>query len=156
MMLTSKRTGNGGFGTLLNGEQVRRVQHEGRTLYMAVDVVAALGVSRRAEQYWTNLKDQGPAVAAAVTQVSLAATDGMTPIAVDAVDLEGVLRVVQSIPSAKAERVRKWLAQTARERLEEETNPELAAMRTRRLYEQKGYSRRWVDKRLRGSARGRS
>src|SRR5215212_1859131 len=67
-------------------------------------------------------------------------------------EIDRVRRFVESIPMAdrEGERVRKWLAATARERLEEEKNPELAVLRTRRLYEQKGYSRRWVDKRLRG------
>src|SRR4051812_33593899 len=83
-------------------------------------------------------------------QVTFAAGDAGEAVILDGVTLEGVLRLVQSIPTAKAERVRRWLAQTARERLEEEKNPELAVMRTRRLYESKGYSRRWVDKRLRG------
>jgi DNA-damage-inducible protein D len=148
-MMASKRS-NGGFNALLKGEQVRRAQHDGRTLYAAVDVVAALGASRRSAACWAELKGREPAIAGMVTQVMLPAGDGAEPAEVDAVDLEGVLRLAQSIPSAKAERVRKWLATTARERLEEETNPELAVMRTRRLYEQKGYSRRWVDKRLRG------
>ena len=149
-MLATKRTGSGGFGGLLNGEHVRRVQHHGRTLYAAVDVVAALGGSRRAAQYWTELKANEPALAAVATSVMFPAIDGADPVQTDALDLEGVLRLAQTIPSAKAERVRKWLAQTACERLEEEKNPELAVVRTRRLYEQKGYSRRWVDKRLRG------
>ena len=149
-MLMSKRTSGGGFGALLNGEQVRRAQQDGRTLYAAVDVVAALGASRRAAEYWTGLKANEPAVAAMVTQVMLPGADGAEAVQVDGIDLDGVLRLAQSVPSAKAERVRKWLAQTARERLEEEKNPELAVMRTRRLYEQRGYSRRWVDKRLRG------
>jgi hypothetical protein len=67
----------------------------------------------------------------------------------EALDLEGVLRLVQSIGSPKAERIRTWLARNARERLEEAENPELAILRTRRAYEQEGYSRRWIDQRLR-------
>jgi len=71
---------------------------------------------------------------------------------VQGLDFESVRRFVESIPAADrdAQRVGKWLLRAARERLEEEQNPELAVLRTRRLYEQKGYSRRWVDKRLRG------
>jgi len=71
---------------------------------------------------------------------------------VQGLDFESVRRFVESIPAADrdAQCVGKWLLRAARERLEEEQNPELAVLRTRRLYEQKGYSRRWVDKRLRG------
>ena len=60
------------------------------------------------------------------------------------------LRLVQSIRSPRAERIRLWLAESAKQRIEEMENPELAVLRTRELYERKGYSRRWIDKRLRG------
>jgi hypothetical protein len=66
------------------------------------------------------------------------------------VDLPGVLRLVQAIPSPRAEKLKTWLARTAVERMAEAQNPELAVLRTRKLYESRGYSRRWVDKRLRG------
>jgi hypothetical protein len=139
------------LSVLLNSEQVRRaLTHEGRTLYAAVDVVAALSGARQPAEFWADLKVREPALAAICQPLSFAMSADTPPVTLDAVDVEGVLRLVQSIPTARAERVRRWLAQTARERLEEEKNPELAVLRTRRLYESKGYSRRWVDKRLRG------
>ena len=150
-MTVAKRSTHGGLNALLSGDPVRRTQQEGKLLFAAVDVVAALTGGRQPAVYWADLKTREPALAAVAAQVPFpAAVDGGEPVVLDAVDLEGVLRLVQSIPTTKAERVRRWLAQTARERLEEEKNPELAVMRTRRLYEQRGYSRRWVDKRLRG------
>jgi DNA-damage-inducible protein D len=150
-MTVTKRTSQGGFAALLSGETVRRVlTQEGRTLYAAVDVVAALSGSRQPAEYWADLKVREPALANLSQPISFAPDAEALPASLDGVDIEGVLRLVQSIPTARAERVRRWLAQTARERLEEENNPELAVMRTRRLYESKGYSRRWVDKRLRG------
>jgi len=150
-MMVSKRSSQGGFAALLSGETVRRVlTQEGRTLYAAVDVVAALSGSRQPAEYWADLKVREPALANLSQPISFAPDADALPVTLDGVDIEGVLRLVQSIPTARAERVRRWLAQTARERLEEENNPELAVMRTRRLYESKGYSRRWVDKRLRG------
>jgi hypothetical protein len=146
-----KQRTHGGLNTLLGGERVRRTQQEGKLLFAAVDVVATLANARQPAAYWANLKTREPALADVVVQVPFGtAVEGGEPVVLDAVSIEGVLRLVQSVPTAKAERVRKWLAQTARERLEEEKNPELAVVRTRRLYEQKGYSRRWVDKRLRG------
>ena len=150
-MTVVKRSSNGGLNALLGAEQVRRSQQDGKVRYAAVDVVAALTNGRQPAAYWADLKTREPALAVVAVQVPFPpAVEGEEPVVLDAVDVEGILRLVQSIPTAKAERVRRWLAQTARERLEEETNPELAVMRTRRLYEQRGYSRRWVDKRLRG------
>jgi hypothetical protein len=145
-----KRTTNGSLNALLNGDAVRRTQLDGRTLYAAVDVVAALTHGRQPAVYWADLKTREPALGEICTPAVFAGAEGTEAVTADAVDVEGVLRLVQSIPTAKAERLRRWVAQTARERLEEEKNPELAVVRTRRLYEQKGYSRRWVDKRLRG------
>lgn len=136
---------------LLNGELVRRVEtQDGRELYAAEDVVTALTHTADPAKYLEELKIREPALARVCEPAVFVRGHGAEPVRLDAVDVEGVLRLVQSIPSARAERLRRWLAATARERLEEESNPELAAMRTRRLYEQRGYSRRWVDKRLRG------
>jgi DNA-damage-inducible protein D len=145
-----KRSTHGGLNALLGSEHVRRIQQDGKILFAAVDIVAALTSGRQPEVYLADLKTREPALEGLCAQVTFAAGDAGEAATLDGVTLEGVLRLVQSIPTAKAERVRRWLAQTARERLEEEKNPELAVMRTRRLYEQKGYSRRWVDKRLRG------
>ena len=69
-----------------------------------------------------------------------------------AADTEQLLRLIQSIPSPKAEPFKLWLAQVGFERLEEIENPELAAKRMRLIYEQKGYSEAWIEKRLRGIA----
>jgi DNA-damage-inducible protein D len=145
-----KRSTHGGLNALLGSEQVRRTQQEGKVLFAAVDIVAALTSGRQPEVYLADLKTREPALEGLCAQVTFPAGDMGETVILDAVNIEGVLRLVQSIPTAKAERIRRWLTHTARERLEEEKNPELAVMRTRRLYEQKGYSRRWVDKRLRG------
>jgi DNA-damage-inducible protein D len=149
-MNVTKRSTHGGFGNLLGSEVRRVLTADGRTVYAVVDLVEQLAGTRQPAEYWADLKLREPVLASLCRQVSYAASEDAEPVTLDAVDVEGVLRLVQSIPTARAERVRRWLAQTARERLEEEKNPELAVMRTRRLYESKGYSRRWVDKRLRG------
>jgi hypothetical protein len=136
---------------LLSGQEVRRTQQDGKVLFAAMDVAGALTSGRQPEMVWADLKTREPALAGVCVQVAFPGVGkGAEAVTLDAVDLEGVLRLVQSIPTTRAERLRRWLAQTARERLEEEKNPDLAVMRTRRLYEQRGYSRRWVDKRLRG------
>lgn len=131
-----------GLKALLHGDAVRRFQHDGRTLYAVVDVVAALAETGKPTEFWNDLKTREPSLA----DVAESTGDG----AVEAVDLDGVLRLVQSIASPRAERIKRWLAQSARQRLEEADNPELALLRARKLYEHKGYPPRWVDKRLRG------
>ena len=70
----------------------------------------------------------------------------------DCANTEGILRIIQSIPSPKAEPFKRWLAKVGYERIEEIENPELAQKRMKILYEQKGYSKDWIDKRLRGIA----
>ena len=156
-MMRTKRVTQSGFIGLLqgNGGEIRRVDRGGRTLYAAIDVVAALSNPDVAPEMWELMKQDEPVLTGLVEMAVFPDDQQMLPgqedaAATDAVDLEGVMRVVQSVPTAKAERIRRWLATNARERLEESENPELAILRTRRLYEQRGYSRRWVDKRLRG------
>src|SRR4051812_22110239 len=140
----------------LRTAKIRQIQRDGRTFFATVDVVAALTNTTVAPSLWADLKRHEPALAALCVAVTFADPQQQSlpsvgeAAATDAVDLEGMLRLVQSVHSPKAERLRRWLAQSARERIEEAENPELAVLRTRRLYEQKGYSRRWVDKRLRG------
>jgi DNA-damage-inducible protein D len=154
--MATKRSILGGIQGLLADGRVRRIEREGRTLYAVVDVIAALADSRRPAEYWADLKLREPALAGLVEAVEFTGVQNEPTLVGDgsevleAATFDGVLRLVQSIPSAKAERIKRWLAATAKERLEEQENPELAVLRTRRLYEQRGYSRQWVDKRLRG------
>jgi len=81
----------------------------------------------------------------------MTAADGKQRLT-DVADTEQLLRLIQSVPSPKAEPFKLWLAQVGYERLEEIENPELAARRMRQIYEQKGYSEEWIEKRLRGIA----
>ena len=147
---TGKRSTHGGLGQILGGERVRRTMVEdGRVLYAAIDIVQHLGLERPADA-WAELKAREPGLASLCRTMTYAASAEAEPVTLDGLETEGVLRVVQSVPTARAERIRRWLAATGIQRLEEEKNPELAVLRTRRLYESKGYSRRWIDKRLRG------
>lgn len=135
---------------LLKGDAVRRLERqEGATLYAAIDIVAALTDSDTASHLWDQIKSHEPALAAQIQRADFPA-DAERPEANEALPLEGVLRLIQSIPSPRAERLKNWLAQSARDHLLESENPEMLALRARRIYEKRGYSRRWVDKRLRG------
>jgi hypothetical protein len=132
---------------LLTAEDVRRYDIGGRRLFAAVDVIAALADTKLPAEYWRDLKRREAQLANLVETAGPHVGDASADV--DLLPLEGVLRLVQSIASSKAERIKQWLARSARQHLEEAENPELAIIRMRKLYEGKGYSSRWVDKRLR-------
>jgi DNA-damage-inducible protein D len=138
-----------GLRSLLAGGNVRRYEVGGQPLFAAVDVIAALADAQAPAEHWADLKQREPRLAELVERAHSESGEAR-PEDVELIPLEAVLRLVQSIASPKAERIKLWLARSARQRLEEAENPELAMIRTRKLYESKGYSPRWVDKRLRG------
>jgi len=130
---------------LLDGRAVPRVRLGDAWLYGAKDVVRLIGDGRTD---WQDLKCQAHQLAAIARKVQVAGIDGKWE-AVDMLDTEGVLRLVQSIPGHHAERIKAWLAESGQQRLEESADPELAIRRTRMLYEQHGYSKDWIEKRIR-------
>ena len=140
------------LNTLLSDPKIDRAQQEGQTLYSAIDVVAALSESAHPGELWADLKGREPVLARLAEVLETTDADGTTRTA-EFVDLGGVFRIVQAMPasaSAKAERVKAWLAKSAVERLAEVDNPDLAVARARKLYDRKGFDRRWVSKRLGG------
>ena len=106
-----------------------------------------------ARKYWNKLsqrlREEGSEAVTFCHRLKLEATDGKKYIT-DCANTEGLLRIIQSIPSPKAEPFKRWLAKVGYERMEEIENPELAQERMKMLYEQKGYPKDWIDKRLRG------
>ncbi|MEX2130523.1 MAG: Bro-N domain-containing protein, partial [Pseudohongiellaceae bacterium] len=126
-----------------------------RWLFAVVDVVAALTGSSNPAVYWRVLKKrlraEGNETVTNCNALKLTAADGKQRLT-DVADAEQLLRLVQSIPSPKAEPFKRWLARVGYERLEEIENPELAAARMRALYKAKGYSDAWIEKRVRGIA----
>src|SRR4051812_27087814 len=133
---------------LLQAPNVRRAERDGRTFYAAVDVIAALTDSAHAAAQWADIKRHESPLDLAAQGFRLPGDDG-EEVVVEMLPLAGVTRLVQSLSSAKAERLKGWMAAVAAERVEEEANPELAVLRTRELYLRKGYSRRWIDSRVR-------
>src|SRR3954452_25091512 len=108
MALNSKKSTHGGLTQLLGGEHVRRmITEDGRTLFAAVDLVEHLSGSREPAENWADLKGLEPGLASICHPMTYAAAAESVPVALDGVDLEGVLRLVQSVPTAKAERVRR-------------------------------------------------
>lgn len=126
-----------------------------RWLFAIVDVVAALTESQNPQVYWRVLKKrllaEGSETVTNRNALKMTAPDGKQRLT-DVADTEQLLRLIQSIPSPRAEPFKRWLAKVGYERLEEIENPELAAQRMRGLYQAKGYSDEWIEKRVRGIA----
>lgn len=137
--------------------KIRRVYDEKtKTWYFSViDVVSALTESPDPKDYWYRIKKRekisGIELSTICRQLKLEAADGKK-YTTDCANTEGLLRIIQSIPSPKAEPFKRWLAKVGYQRLEEIENPELSMERMKQLYEKKGYPKEWIDKRLRGIA----
>ena len=134
---------------------IRRVWRQDEWWFSIVDVVSALTDSLDAGAYWRKLKqrllEEGSQVVTNCHGLKLEAPDGKMR-ETDCANTKGMFRIIQSIPSHKAEPFKQWLAQVGYERVQEIENPELAQDRMKELFEQKGYSKDWIDKRLRGMA----
>ncbi|MDR1489320.1 MAG: hypothetical protein LBS65_02360 [Desulfovibrio sp.] len=135
------------------GHKIRTVWDEAReTWYFAVvDVVAALTDSPNPQTYWRvlkkRLKDEGNQTVTNCNGLKMPAADGKMRLT-DCADTEQLLRIIQSIPSPKAEPFKLWLAMVGRERLDETIDPELTIDRALETYLRKGYSREWINQRL--------
>jgi prophage antirepressor-like protein len=140
---------------VFESKAIRRVWHEEEWWFSIVDVVSALTDSLDAGAYWRKLKQrllgEGSQVVTNCHRLKLEAPDGKMR-ETDCANTKGMFRIIQSIPSHKAEPFKQWLAQVGYERVQEIDNPELAQERMKELFEQKGYSKDWIDKRLRGMA----
>ncbi len=142
---------------LFETKQVRRVWSEGdQKWYFAIqDVLEILTGSADVKQYVKKLKSRDPELTSnwgtICTLVGMTAADGIQR-KIQAANIEGLLRLIQSVPSPKAEPFKRWLARVGYERLQEIENPELASKRIREIYQQKGYSAAWIEKRMRGIA----
>jgi hypothetical protein len=138
---------------LFNQKQIRRFYDEEKELwyFSIVDIVEILTESSRPRKYWnalkTKLKQEGSELSQKVGQLKLESPDGKKYLT-DVADTEALLRLIQSIPSPKAEPFKLWLAKVGYERIEETEDPELAFDRAMKTYLQKGYSREWVNQRL--------
>jgi len=138
---------------LFNQKQVRRFYNEeNETWYFSIiDVVEILTDSSIPRRYWSDLKnklkDEGSEVYEKIVQLKMTAPDGKQR-ETDCYATEDLLRVIQSIPSPKAEPFKLWLAKVGYERIEETEDPELAFDRAMKTYLRKGYSREWINQRL--------
>jgi hypothetical protein len=132
--------------------QIRHVWHDGRWFFSVIDVVGLLTDTPVPRNYWADMKrkiqDEGfRELLEKIQQLKMLASDGKQRLT-DAADAETLLRIIQSIPSPKAEPLKQWLARVGTERLREMENPALAADRLRQEYQRLGYDDEWIGQRL--------
>ena len=141
---------------VFGAKQIRRTFQDGEWFFSIVDIIAALTDSDAPSKYWTAMKRReektsGFQLSTICRQLRLTSDDGKA-YKTDAVNIEAAFRIIQSIPSPKAEPFKRWLAEVGHQRIQEIENPELAQQRMRELYQQKGYPDDWIEKRVRGIA----
>jgi DNA-damage-inducible protein D len=136
-------------------KNIRRTWYKDEWWFSVVDVCFVLIESVDSGAYWRKLKQrlkkEGSEIVTNCHGLKLEAQDGKK-YATDCANTETMFRIIQSVPSKKAEPFKNWLAKVGYERVQEIENPELAQERMKQIYEQKGYSKDWIDKRLRGIA----
>ena len=130
-------------------KKIRRIWHDEEWYFSASDITSALTDSKNELAYWRKLKQREPQLVTICHALKLEAKDGKFRYA-DCVNTKNAFRLIQSIPSPKAEPFKQWLAKVGYERIQEIENPELAHDRVKEYYELKGYPKDWIDKRLRG------
>ena len=152
--MKQKKPQNNMYPTIFEEKEVRRVWHNEKWHFVIIDIVQILTDSKDAQGYIKDMRRRDPELSTGWGQIA-------TPLTVNTKggeqkmncsDLEGVFRIIQSIPSSKAEPFKRWLAKVGKERIDEIADPELAVNRAKEIYDKKGYPKEWVDKRMRGIA----
>lgn len=128
---------------VFEGKKIRRVWHNEEWYFSVVDIVEVLSNSPTPRQYWGKIKQREFVeleLSPIWVQLKLLSSDGKK-YATDCANTRNMFRIIQSIPSPKAEPFKQWLAQVGYERVQEIENPELAQQRMKEIYEKKGYSK---------------
>lgn len=139
---------------LFKKKEIRKILHNGEWWFVIVDVVAALTDSTQPDGYIKDMRRRDAELSKGWGQIAspLFIQTAGGPQMINCANTEGIFRIIQSIPSPKAEPFKRWLAKVGYEHVREIENPELATKRTRMLYKLKGYSEDWIEKRMRGIA----
>ncbi len=137
-------------------KEIRKVIYKDEWWFSVIDIIDVLTGTNRPRKYWSDLKKKLSLegyveVSEKIGQLKMKAPDGKMR-GTDCANTETLFRIIQSIPSPKAEPFKRWLAKVGYERIQEIEDPELATKRTRALYKAKGYSDDWIEKRMRGIA----
>jgi len=141
---------------VFRGKEIRRVLEKNEWFFSVVDIIEALTDSDNPRNYWNMMKAREKKqseiqLSTLCVQLKLTSSDGKS-YKTDCVNTEAAFRIIQSIPSPKAEPFKRWLAKVGYERVQEIEDPELGTKRTRALYKAKGYPDGWIEKRMRGIA----
>lgn len=153
-LAVSVRVGQRKALIVFQDRKIRRTWHQGEWYFSIVDTVAALTDSPTPRQYWGKVKErefEKLQLSPIWVQLKLKSADGKE-YGTDCAATEAMFRIIQSIPSPKAEPFKRWLAEVGYDRVREIENPELAQDRAKEYYEMKGYPKEWIEKRLRGIA----
>ena len=145
----------GTISNLFEGKEIRSVWNSEKEEYYfsVVDVIAALTNANIPRNYWSDLKrklkEEGSQLHEKIVQLKMTAQDGKMR-STDTLDTKGIFRLIESIPSPKAEPFKLWLANLGSERIDEVFNPEIAIKRAIDYYQKRGYSDKWIESRLKG------
>lgn len=139
---------------LFEGKKIRKTWYDDKWWFSVIDIIGVLTESTNPRDYWYKMKirvktEDGCELSTNCLQLKLESADGKK-YETDCANTEIALRIIQSIPSPKAEPFKLWLAKIGYERIQEIEDPELATKRTREIYKAKGYSEAWIEKRMRG------
>jgi DNA-damage-inducible protein D len=130
-----------------NAPQIRKIWQDTEWFFSVIDVIVVLTNSTAPSKYWSALKKREPQLSTICRRLKLPSADNKKYLT-DCINREGVLRLIQSVPSEKAEPFKQWLAQIGIERIDETENPEMAIDRLKEIYQAKGYSDEWIERRL--------
>lgn len=132
---------------LFEENQIRRVWDDGKLYFSVIDVIGILTESTSPTHYWSVLKKREPQLVTVCYKLKMPSLDGKSRLT-DAATDEGLLRIIMSVPSPKAEPFKLWLAQVGKQSLDEAENPELLTERQAELYRAKGYPEEWIKRRV--------
>lgn len=139
---------------LFKNKEIRKTIYKKEWWFSILDIIGVLTDSPQPKTYWAKMKERDSSLFQPFPfweQLKMSTPDGKMR-ETDCANTEGILRIIQSIPSPKAEPLKRWLAKVGYERMQEIENPELATKRTKLLYKLKGYPEDWIEKRMRGIA----
>lgn len=133
--------------TPFEGKEIRKVWHDEQWYISVVDVIQVLTDSPKPRVYWGVIKNREPQLFTNCKQLKLTASDGRQRLT-DCANTEGVLRIIMSVPSPKAEPMKLWLAQMGKQAIDATENPEILTERQAELYRAKGYTEEWIARRM--------
>lgn len=141
---------------VFENKKIRRIWHDEEWYFSIIDVVEVLTDSINPRDYWFKMKkreliETNVELSTICLQLKLESSDGKK-YATDCANTRNMFRIIQSIPSPKAEPFKQWLAKVGYERVQEIEDPELGSIRVKELYQAKGYTDQWIEKRMRGIA----